>query len=153
MNPLPGVTLVTYSQTNTIASEIFSDAPLSEGTLAYLEERAKNVFYDYVLTKFKQSGLTKAKLARRLNKKPDQISHALGAPGNWTIGTVTELLAGISREELVPYSVGFANRPPTNVHAVDLLDDDMNRWGTHRSPDPTGTLAPPIPSWDKPAVA
>ena len=79
-----------YSQTNIITSEIFSDDPLSKGTLAYLEARAKNAFYDYILTKFKeaeQSGLTKAKLARRLGRKPDQISHFLGAPGNWTLGT------------------------------------------------------------------
>jgi len=80
-----------------------------------LEERAKNAFYDYVYAKFKAAeanGLTKARLARRLNKKPDQISHLLGAPGNWTISTVVLLLAGICGEEIIPHSTGFVNRPP-----------------------------------------
>lgn len=122
---------VSYSQTSTTASEIFSDEPLSKGTLAYLEARAKNAFYDYVMVKFKeaeQKGLTKAKLARRLGKRPDQISHVLGAPGNWTLSTISELLVGISKEELLPHSASFLNRTPRNVQPTDLLTEDAGKW-------------------------
>jgi hypothetical protein len=143
---------VSFSQKNIIALEILSDAPLSEGTLAYLDERAKNAFYDYVMTKFKEaeqlSNLTKAKLARRLNKKPDHISHVLGAPGNWTIGTITELLAGICQEEIVPRSLSFANRPPRNVQSTDLLEENTVKWGVNGTPAPTSTLPLPVPQWD-----
>jgi hypothetical protein len=144
---------VSYSQTNTIASEIFADTPLSRGTLAYLDERAKNAFYDYVIAKFKEAeerfGLTKAKLGRRLNKRPDQISHVLGAPGNWTISTITELLVGINREELVPSSMSFANRPRSNMRSVDTLAADADQWPKRAS---TSTPAPPLsesPQWDR----
>jgi hypothetical protein len=117
------MTPVSFSQTNTISSEIVSDDPLSPEAQAYLEARAKNAFYDYIYSKFQESeaaGLTKAKLARRLNKSPDQISHLLGAPGNWTISTVALLLAGICREEVIPDSRSFINKPPRNTQAMDL---------------------------------
>lgn len=132
------------SQTNTIASEILSDDPLSEGTLAYLEARAKNAFYDYVITKFREaeqsSGLTKAKLARRVGKGPDRISQLLGAPGNWTLKIIATLLAGISKEELLPHSASFLNRPPRNIQPMDLLVEEVNGWGAQRSvPPPAGT--------------
>lgn len=132
---------MSYSQTNTISSEIVSEAPLSAGTLAYLEARAKNAFYDYVLTKFKEAernGLTRAKLARRLGKGPDQISRLLGTPGNWTLGTVAELLVGISREELLPRSHSFLDRPPRNSQPEDLLDG-VGQWGSYPLPPPAST--------------
>lgn len=116
---------MSFSQTNTISSEIDGDGPLSQQTQEYLEARAKNAFFDYVYGKFKMAeanGLTKARLGRRLNKKPDQISHLLGAPGNWRISTVVSLLAGICKEELIPNSNSFTGRHPRNVQPVDLLD-------------------------------
>lgn len=116
---------MSFSQKNTISFEVNSDTPLSSGTLAYLEERAKNNFFDYVYGKFKEAeqdrGLTKADLARRLNKRPDHISRLLGAPGNWTIGTVVALLAAIAKEELIPHSESFIGRPKRNVSSRDLI--------------------------------
>ena len=132
-----------YSQTNTISSEIASDAPLSAGTLAYLEARAKNTFYDYILTKFKEAeknGFTRAKLARRLGKRPDLISKLLGAPGNWTLGTVAELLVGIGKEELLPHSQSFLGRPSRNLRSEDLLGDGAGKWGGHPLPTPASTI-------------
>jgi hypothetical protein len=145
---------VSFSQTNTILSEIDSDGPLSEATQAYLEARAKNSFYDYVYGKFRDAeahGLTKARLARRLNKKPDQISHLLGAPGNWRISTIVSLLAGICKEELVPHSSSFVGRPGRNRQSMDLLEDSpevLKRRGADNptsitvtiTPDPTATV-------------
>lgn len=133
---------MSYSQTNTISSEIASDAPISAGTLAYLEARAKNAFYDFVLTKFKdaeRNGLTRAKLARRLGKRPDHISRLLGAPGNWTLGTVAELLVGIGREELLPNSKSFLNRPLRNLQPEDLLASG-GTWGVHHVSTSTSTF-------------
>lgn len=145
---------MSYSQTNTISSELASDAPFSAGTLAYLEARAKNTFYDYVLTKFKEAeknGLTRAKLARRLGKGPDHISRLLGAPGNWTLGTVAELLAGIGREELLPHSQGFFGRPPRNFHPEDLLGDGAGKWGSNPLPATASTIPlAEIAQWSHP---
>ena len=97
-----------FSPSKRILSEIEGGAPLSDGALGYLTQRARNNFYDYVLTKFHEAeatrGLTKAKLAERLGLGRDRVTKLLGSPGNWTIDTVAELLVGIAREELVPDS-------------------------------------------------
>jgi hypothetical protein len=42
--------------------------------------------------------ISKADLARRIGRKPEQISRWLGAAGNWTIDTVSDLLLGMSAE-------------------------------------------------------
>jgi hypothetical protein len=98
---------------------------ISPGTLAYIEARAKNRFYDYVLRKFlereERDGFTKADLARRIGRRPEVITRWLGAPGNWTIETAAVLLAGICAEELEPQSRAFAGRPKRNFGTDDLL--------------------------------
>ena len=118
---------MTFSQRTTILSELSSEERLSAGTFAYLEERGRNSFYSYVMSKFREAeddGLTKAKLARRMGKKPDNLSRILGSPGNWTIGMITALLAGICNEELIPNSQSFNGRASRNNSAKDLLRDD-----------------------------
>ena len=48
--------------------------------------------YEAVIKEFLESGVTKAELARRIGRKPEQITRWLGAPGNWTLDTVSDLL-------------------------------------------------------------
>jgi hypothetical protein len=117
---------VIFSPSKRVLSEIEGDAPLSDVALGYLTQRAKNNFYDYVLTKFyeaeTQHDLTKSALADRLGLGRDRISKLLASPGNWTIETVAELLAGICREELVPSSVPYTQRAIRNCTAADVLE-------------------------------
>src|SRR3569833_864070 len=118
---------MTMSQKKSDLSLNEGNEPIPAGTLAYLCERARNSYFDYVLSRYRnaeENGLTKAQLARRIGKTPDRISHLLGAPGNWTIDTVAELLVGISREELTPHSVPYAGRAPTNCYAASAFDTD-----------------------------
>lgn len=116
---------MTLSQKTPFLSEIAGNDPLSEHSLAYLCERVRNNYYDFVIRKFleaeAESGLTKAELARRLNKGPDRITKVLGAPGNWTLDTVTELLVGISAEELIPDSQPLIGRSIRNHTQHDHL--------------------------------
>ena len=108
-----------------VKSEISGDDPFSDFALGYLNERVRNSFYDYVLRRFHEAaereGLTKAKLARRLGIAPARVTGLLGAPGNWTLDTVSELLVGICREELQPHSASYLERVPRNLQAKDLL--------------------------------
>ena len=39
-----------------------------------------------------REGITRAQLARRSGKRPEQVTRMLGSPGNWTLETLTGLL-------------------------------------------------------------
>jgi hypothetical protein len=70
---------------------------------AYFEQRLRNRVYQFILDKFLQaekSGLTKAKLARKIGKTPDVVNRWLGSPNNIQIDTACDLILGISGEEL-----------------------------------------------------
>ncbi len=69
------------------------------GTLGYFRGRNRWRVYELVLTEFKKSGLSQADLARRIGKRPEVISRLLGAPGNWGLDTVSDLLFAISGAE------------------------------------------------------
>ena len=91
------------SAKNIIVSETESRA-FSSGTLAYYRARFRNRLYHLVLSKFREAeageGLTRAELARRTGKRPEVLTRILGAPGNWRLDTVSDLLMGIAGEEL-----------------------------------------------------
>lgn len=75
---------------------------LSAFELGYFSERAKNNAHAKVLDLFfrlsKEEGVNKAFLARRLGKKPEQITRWLAAPGNWTLDTLSNLLVAMGYE-------------------------------------------------------
>lgn len=78
-----------------------SDDALSPAQLNYFRERMRNRIHEAVLRKFlaqSETGLTRAKLAKRLRKRPEQITRWLGAPGNWTLETVSDLLLAMNAE-------------------------------------------------------
>ncbi len=127
--------MTTTSQKTPLLSELANSDQLSVGALAYLCERTRNQYYNFVMEKFveasEKKGLTKSKLARRIHKSPDRVSHILGAPGNWTLDTIAELLAGISTEELRPASVSLLGRPIQNIHQENLISiEEDTRPGT-----------------------
>jgi hypothetical protein len=90
----------TYPKTSTLCKpKGTSLIPVS--TLGYFRARNRWRAYDLVLTEFKNSELTKADLARRLGKRPEVVSRLLGAPGNWGLDTVSDLLFAISGAAVV----------------------------------------------------
>lgn len=101
--------------------EIQERKPISDGKLAFFQTRLKWNLYDFVLSKFvemeEKEGLTKAELARRIGCEPAQITRWLGAPGNWTLDTISDLLIGICGEELQPKSVSVFDGPKRNNKA------------------------------------
>lgn len=115
------------SQNTTLLSDLENEGRLSAGILAYLGERARNRCYDHVLKKFRYSGLSKADLARRIGKGPDRVNKLLSGPGNWTIDTIAELLAGIAGEEFVPTSESLLGRHERNITQSDLLGIPQRR--------------------------
>ena len=115
------------SQAMSFLSEIITGQRIPAGKLAFFQARARNRLYDLVMDRFSEqesTGLTRAELARRIGKKPEQITRLLGAPGNWTIDTASDLLLGMG-EELAFSSSPLADRAKrvTNMTARDSLND------------------------------
>lgn len=95
---------VITSRETALLSEIESTKTVPPVVLSYFQARLKNRLHDFIISKFfemeKTRGLTRADLARRIGRKPEVITRLLGAPGNWTLDTVSDLLIGIASEEL-----------------------------------------------------
>jgi hypothetical protein len=123
------------SMTTPMLSEIASGDPVPQEKLAYFQERTRNRLHGYILKKFlekeRNGSLSRADLARRIGRKPEVISRLLGAPGNWTIGTISDLLIGIAGEELEPDSTSLLNRPSRNYPGAEWV-----RRGTEREAPP-----------------
>lgn len=129
---------MTTSGKNTYLQEIVSGEPIPKGKLAYFRGRLKYRLYNLVIEKFadmeKSQGLTKAELARRIGCKPEQITRRLGAPGNWTLDTVSDLLLGIAGEELVIDSRPLLkNVKKAETHLSKISDEKIT---TKSSPEP-----------------
>ena len=95
---------MTISQPTSILYEIEQGLPVPAGKRAYFAARLRNRLYNFVMTKFKEqerlNSLTKAELARKTGHRPEVITRMLASPGNWRLDTVSDLLLGISGEEL-----------------------------------------------------
>ena len=105
-------------------SEVINGDKIPLGTLSYFRERFRDRLYDLVIEEFlkqrAESDLTRAEVARRIGRRPEQITRWFGAPGNWTLETVSDLLLAIAKSEpdvtLLPLE-GRANR---NYRGQDL---------------------------------
>lgn len=110
---------------NTIASEARSRR-LGASTRAYFQSRLRLRLFDFVMTKFREeaalNGLTRAELGRRIGKRPEVITRLLGAPGNWTLETVSDLLMGISGQELMTVAASPFDAPAQNCGYQDVLE-------------------------------
>ena len=84
-------------------SEILNGDTIPIGTLSYFRERFRDRLYDLVMEEFlkqeAENGLTRAEVARRIGRRPEQITRWFGAPGNWTLETVSDLLLVIAKSE------------------------------------------------------
>jgi hypothetical protein len=94
---------MTISQTMSLKSVISGeDVQLAPAQLAYFNARAEAQAHSILLRLFvdlsRDGKVTKASLARRLGKSPEQITRWLGAPGNFTLKSFSSLLACMGYE-------------------------------------------------------
>ncbi len=109
-------------QTPSLLTEVFSGSQIPVGTMAYFRAKLRYALHEVVLREFiKQEDsnrINKAELARRIHKKPEQVSRWLGAPGNWTIDTVSDLLLGMGVEAEI-----------SAMSLEDRLASQQEKWG------------------------
>lgn len=82
--------------------------------------------FDIVHAEFKRSGISQAELAARMRKDPGQLNRLLGAPGNWTQDTSSDLLWAISGARLVyaleyPMQKGRPESDNTMHHCLHVI--------------------------------
>jgi hypothetical protein len=97
---------MTTSQ-NTTLSEVLSGGqlPLTGETIptgrrAYFQERLKGRVYSWLIGEFQRqknlrSDLSQRDIARRLDKRPEQINRWFSGPSNLTLETLSDLVLGI----------------------------------------------------------
>lgn len=118
---------MTTSQTSQMyfLSEISKGEPIPIGKMAYFRERFRDRLYELVVSEFlkkeRVGELTRSDLARRIGRKPEQITRWLGAPGNWTLETVSDLLLAISKSELDFRLAPLEHRAIKNYTGPDWL--------------------------------
>ncbi|MCY4151978.1 MAG: hypothetical protein OXE94_07055 [Aestuariivita sp.] len=115
---------MTTSQ-NSLLSEVFNGDEIPLETLSYFRERFRDHLYDLVIEEFEkkyQNGdLTRADIAKQIGRRPEQITRWLGAPGNWTLETVSDLLLAITKSEPVVSLLPLEGRSPRNYQGQDDL--------------------------------
>ena len=122
---------MTIYQKKPFLSEILGGDKIPLGTLSYFRERFRDHLYDLVMEEFlKQeevSGLKRAEIARRIGRRPEQITRWFGAPGNWTLETVSDLLLAIAKSEPDVHLRPLQGRPARNFRGqvTPSLRSDM----------------------------
>jgi hypothetical protein len=99
-----GLAAMTMFPTAFLSEITDSSNVISAGKRAYFQERFRNQLYNLIISEFvkRQNAdphFTQSSLARRIEKRPEQINRWLSSPGNWTIDTISDLLLGISGAE------------------------------------------------------
>lgn len=105
-------------------SEGHEGPAIPEAERVYFQSRLRSRVFNFILKKFieeSKGGLTKAILARRIGKSPEVINRILGAPSNLTLDTVSDILLGISAEELKLSSDSPLVPSPTNYDPADWI--------------------------------
>lgn len=114
-------TQLLISQTTPISSEVKgADTAIPIAMLAYFRGRFGNKIHELVLAEFaaqeREGKTSRAELARKIRRKPEQITRWLGSSGNWTLDTVSDLLLGMGLEPV--------------VSARSLASEHVSNWGT-----------------------
>lgn len=86
------------SPKTSLISALSDDASLRPEHVSYFGSQLRHDVHEEVLKLFMKraaDGMTKGELARRLDKRPEQITRWLAAPGNWTFDTAAALALGL----------------------------------------------------------
>ena len=141
-----------------VPSLSLTEEVIPKRTIAYFTRRLRHHLHELVTNEFyslaADEKITPGRLAKRLDKDPAQITRWLGAPGNWTLDTVAQLMVGVAvdprfilkplREKPQRSRVIAAQVDSTgtlrSTAAFDESGTDASLFGA-TSPDPTDTAS------------
>jgi hypothetical protein len=82
-------------------SEVFEGLKgkrIPQSRLVYLRARLRNRIYDLIASEFLRQHGKKVDLASRIGRDPAQITRWLSSPSNWTLDTISDLMAAMGTE-------------------------------------------------------
>jgi hypothetical protein len=91
---------VTSSATTTSMSKPEGGKKVPDWTLSYFRQRNKNRVHSLVIEAMKKHNISQAEIARRLGRRTEVVCRWIGAPGNWTLDTISDLLFAIDGLEV-----------------------------------------------------
>lgn len=93
---------MTTSATQDFLSEIIGGGPIPGGKLTYFQARLSGRIHQAMLNAFgrleREKNFTRRDLARRIGRKPEQITRWFSYPGNLTLDTVSDIFLGMGYE-------------------------------------------------------
>lgn len=89
--------------------------------LGFVRTRNKNKAHSLLLELFEESNLSKADLAKMLDKKPEQITRWLAGPGNLKLDTLSDLIFAMKGELFTVECKDELSRAKSNRQAPDWL--------------------------------
>ena len=121
---------MTTSQATPFLSDVLGGEQIPIGKLAYFRARLSNHIHELVLAEFfrleRGGKINKASLARRIGRKPEQVTRWLGAAGNWTIDTFSALMLGMGCEPALSIShLDKANKLSDAINGLQIAS--LNR--------------------------
>ena len=121
---------MTTLQISPVWTEVKDAEQLPLKAIGYFRARIKNRLHQLILSEFikkeELEGFTRAALAKRIHKRPEQITRLLGAPGNWTLDTVSDLLLAMGYE-LEPSKSSLGNSDNTPTISASLHTGPVNQ--------------------------
>jgi hypothetical protein len=112
---------VTSSTKTTLMSKPIHGEKVADWTLEFFRQRNRNHVHSLVIAAMKKFGITQAELSRRLGRRPDVVCRWIGAPGNWTLDTVSDLLFAINGLEVSYQTADPLNGSKRNYSSPDWL--------------------------------
>lgn len=93
---------MTTSATQDFLSDVLHSGRIPAEKLAYFQTRLAGRVHQALLKAFevleRDSGLSRKVLARRIGRSPEQITRWFSYPGNLTLGTASDIFAGLGYE-------------------------------------------------------
>lgn len=135
---------MTTSQTQSFLTEILEGERIPVGKLEYFRARLQSRLHQLVLAEFlrqEDCGLHQAELARRIGRKPEVVNRLLGAPGNWTLNTVSDLLLGmgVEPELAIEHLRNIVAQQDAGVNRIEAMRTDQS---ANAIPMPQPSLGP-----------
>ena len=102
------------------------DTKIHPFDLGHVRTRNKNKAHSLLLELFKESGLSKAEIAKMLDKKPEQITRWLGGPGNLTLDTLSDFIFAMKGDFFVVDCKDELSRAKSNRHSPDWIIQSLS---------------------------